>query len=100
MHESGGGGGSSTSFVGGAGAAGFPSYGGYQDFAKTGGFSPEDIANMRARGAGGVRSAYAGAQREVGRQRAFKEDIHLMLRLYRQRWLVSRVRLHLMLCRM
>jgi hypothetical protein len=68
----GGGGGDGGGFVGGAGAGGFPSYGGYQEFAKTGGYSPEDIANMRARAAGGVRSAYAGAQREVGRQRALQ----------------------------
>ena len=50
----------------------FNSYAGYQDFSKTGGYSPADIANMRARGTAPVRAAYANAEREVGRQRSLQ----------------------------
>lgn len=45
---------------------------GYQNFADTGGFSPEDIANMRARGISPIRAVYANAQNELGRQRALQ----------------------------
>ena len=50
----------------------FQSYGGFQEFSTTGGYSPQDIANMRARGVAPVRAAYANAQREVGRQRSLQ----------------------------
>lgn len=41
---------------------------GYQDFANTGGFSGNDIANMRARGISPIRAMYANAQNEIARQ--------------------------------
>ncbi len=50
----------------------FNSYGGYTEFSQTGGYSPTDIANMRARGTAPVRAAYANAQRELGRGRALQ----------------------------
>jgi len=50
----------------------FNSYEGFTDFSKTGGYSPADIANMRARGVGGVRSAYANAQQEMSRGRSLQ----------------------------
>lgn len=50
----------------------FKSYAGYENFAKTGGFSPEDIANMRARGVAPVRAAYGNAERELNRNRALQ----------------------------
>ena len=50
----------------------FTSYAGYEDFSKTGGYSPADIANMRARGVAPVRAAYANAEREVARQRSLQ----------------------------
>jgi hypothetical protein len=50
----------------------FNSYAGYQEFSKTGGYSPADIANMRARGVSPVRASYANAQRELSRQRALQ----------------------------
>lgn len=50
----------------------FNSYGGYQDFSKTGGYSPEDISNLRARGTAPIRAAYANAEREVARQRSLQ----------------------------
>lgn len=43
---------------------------GYGNFAQTGGFSPEDIQNIRARSVAPTRAVYANAQREVGRQSA------------------------------
>lgn len=55
-----------------AGADPFNSYAGYQEFSKTGGYSPEDIANMRARGTSPIRAAYANAQREVARGRTLQ----------------------------
>lgn len=73
---SGGGGGSYSAFLVHPGTASyndpFNSYAGYTDFSKTGGFSPEDIANMRARGVSPIRAAYANAEREVGRQRSLQ----------------------------
>jgi hypothetical protein len=50
----------------------FESYGGYREFSQTGGYSPTDISNMRARGVSPIRSAYANAQRNVGRQRSLQ----------------------------
>jgi hypothetical protein len=47
-------------------------YAGYQQFARTGGFSPEDLANIRARSISPVRAVYSNAQREVNRQRALQ----------------------------
>jgi len=72
----GGGGGGYSAFTVSPGRAGyadpFKSYGGYEEFSKTGGFSEGDIANMRARGVAPVRAAYANAEREVGRQRSLQ----------------------------
>jgi len=45
---------------------------GYGEFAKTGGYSPTDIAGMRSRGVSPIRAAYSNAEREVGRQRALQ----------------------------
>lgn len=45
---------------------------GFSQFAKTGGFSPEDLQNIRARALSPVRATYANAQREVNRQRAIQ----------------------------
>jgi hypothetical protein len=50
----------------------FSSYAGYEDFSKTGGYSPQDINNMRARGAAPIRAAYGNAEREVARQRSLQ----------------------------
>lgn len=50
----------------------FNSYAGYQDFSKTGGYSPEDIGNLRARGTAPIRAAYANAEREIARQRSLQ----------------------------
>jgi hypothetical protein len=50
----------------------FKSYGGYEEFSKTGGYSTDDIANMRSRGTSPIRAAYANAGREVNRQRALQ----------------------------
>jgi hypothetical protein len=44
----------------------------YQGFAKDGGFSPMDLANIRARAVAPIRGVYAGANREVDRQRALQ----------------------------
>jgi len=72
----GGGGGGYSPFLVNPGRAGysdpFKSYSGYEEFSKTGGYSKEDIANMRARGVSPIRAAYANAEREVGRQRALQ----------------------------
>lgn len=50
----------------------FKSYAGYEDFAKTGGFSRDDIANMRARGVAPIRAVYGNAERELNRNRALQ----------------------------
>ena len=42
------------------------------ELSKTGGYSPEDIANIRARGISPIRSVYSGAMRDVNRQRALQ----------------------------
>jgi hypothetical protein len=72
----GGGGGGFSAFTVSPGRAGysdpFKSYGGFEEFSRTGGFSEGDIANMRARGVSPVRAAYANAEREIGRQRALQ----------------------------
>ena len=72
----GGGGGGMSAYTVSPGRAGysdpFRSYGGFSEFANTGGFSEGDIANMRARGVSPVRAAYANAEREVGRQRSLQ----------------------------
>jgi len=44
------------------------SFAGFQQFAQTGGFSPNDLANIRARAVSPVRAVYANAQRNVNRQ--------------------------------
>src|SRR5262245_37586381 len=50
----------------------FKSYGGFEEFSQTGGYSPEDIANMRARGVSPIRAAYANAQQNIQRQRSLQ----------------------------
>ena len=50
----------------------FNSYAGYQEFSQTGGYSPDDVANMRARGISPIRAAYANAQRGISRQRSLQ----------------------------
>jgi len=50
----------------------FKSYGGYEEFSKTGGYSRDDIANMRSRGVSPIRASYANAEREMGRQRSLQ----------------------------
>ena len=44
----------------------------FQNYAKTGGFSPMDVANIRARSVAPIRSVYAGANRDVDRQRSLQ----------------------------
>jgi hypothetical protein len=44
----------------------------YQEFADTGGYSPDDIANMRSRAISPTRAVYSNAQRNVNRQRALQ----------------------------
>lgn len=43
---------------------------GYKDFSQTGGFTPEGIADIRARGVSPIRAAYANAQQNINRQRS------------------------------
>lgn len=50
----------------------FGAYGGYQDFANTGGFSPTDIQSIRARSAAPMRATYANAMADVDRQKALQ----------------------------
>jgi hypothetical protein len=50
----------------------FKSYGGFEEFSQTGGYSKDDIANMRSRGVSPIRAAYSNAEREVGRQRSLQ----------------------------
>lgn len=69
---------------GGGGAGGGPSsstwwhsgmpqsFAGFTDFSKTGGFSPADLANIRARAVSPVRAVYANAQQNVNRQRSLQ----------------------------
>lgn len=55
---------------------GFEDYGnlmsGFQEFQRTGGYSPLDIQNIRSRATAPIRGVYAGANREVDRQRALQ----------------------------
>lgn len=48
------------------------SFAGFKGFAQTGGFSPEDLQNIRSRAVSPVRAVYANAQREVNRSRALQ----------------------------
>jgi len=50
----------------------FNSYAGFTEFSNTGGYSKDDVMNMRARGVSPIRAAYANAEREVGRQRSLQ----------------------------
>lgn len=69
----GGGGGSSYSSTTNSWESGAPiSFSGFQDFAKTGGFSAADLANIRARAVSPVRAIYARAQENVNRQRSLQ----------------------------
>jgi len=69
----GGGGGSSYSSSTRSFESGAPiSFSGFQDFAKTGGFSAADLANIRARAVSPVRAAYQNAQQQVNRQRSLQ----------------------------
>lgn len=69
----GGGGGSSYTSTTNSWDSGAPiSFGGFQDFAKTGGFSAADLANIRARAVSPVRAIYQNAQQNVNRQRALQ----------------------------
>lgn len=45
---------------------------GYSQFAQTGGFSPQDLAAIRARSISPIRANYANALRDVDRQRALQ----------------------------
>jgi hypothetical protein len=47
-------------------------FGNYRNFAQTGGFSGDDVRDMRARGISPIRAVYANAQNELGRQRALQ----------------------------
>lgn len=72
-NDSGGGGGSSYSSTTNSWESGAPiSFGGFQDFSKTGGFSASDLANIRARAVSPVRAAYQNAQQNVNRQRSLQ----------------------------
>ena len=46
----------------------------FRDFSETGGFSPDDIRNIRARGVSPIRSVYAQAQQNIDRQRALQGE--------------------------
>lgn len=46
--------------------------GNFNDFAKTGGYSSEDLSNIRSRAVSPIRAAYANANREVDRSRALQ----------------------------
>jgi hypothetical protein len=50
----------------------FGAYGGYKNFAETGGYSPEDVQNIRARAVSPIRGIYANANREVDRSKALQ----------------------------
>ena len=43
---------------------------GYRTFAETGGYSPQDIQELRARGSAPITAAYSNAEREINRTRA------------------------------
>jgi hypothetical protein len=50
----------------------FKSYAGMEEFSNTGGYSRDDVSNLRARGVSPIRAAYANAERESGRQRSLQ----------------------------
>ena len=50
----------------------FGAYGGYQNFANTGGYSPDDISNIRARSVAPMRAVYQNAQNDINRQRSLQ----------------------------
>lgn len=50
----------------------FAARGGYQNFADTGGFSGQDLQNIRARSIAPMRAVYANANADVDRQRALQ----------------------------
>jgi hypothetical protein len=50
----------------------YNSYAGMEEFSKTGGYSGQDINDMRARGMAPIRAAYANAERNVGQQRSLQ----------------------------
>jgi hypothetical protein len=50
----------------------FNSYTGMTEFSNTGGYSKDDVANLRARGTAPIRASYANAEREVARQRSLQ----------------------------
>jgi len=50
----------------------FNSYTGFTEFSNTGGYSKDDVANLRARGTSPIRASYANAEREVARQRSLQ----------------------------
>ena len=45
---------------------------GYNEFAQTGGFSPEDKSSIRSRALSPIRSIYSGAMRDVDRQKSLQ----------------------------
>ena len=47
-------------------------FAGFKGFSETGGFSPGDLANIRARAVSPVRAVYANAQRNVNRQKGLQ----------------------------
>jgi hypothetical protein len=55
-------------FRGGLGSA----LGGYQDFAQTGGFTPQGIQDLRARSIAPIRAVYANAMRDIDRQKSLQ----------------------------
>lgn len=50
----------------------FGAYSGYQNFADTGGYSPEDIQAIRARSIAPIRAVYANANNDIDRQRSLQ----------------------------
>src|SRR5262249_44917522 len=63
---------SASSGGGGGGGMNPEAIAGFRNFAQTGGFSPEDLSNIRARALSPVRATYANAEREVNRQRSLQ----------------------------
>jgi hypothetical protein len=68
--------------VGGGGSAGgqgfgalSPAIGGYGEFAQTGGYSPQDIENIRARMIAPIRSIYSSARQNVERAKALNPTL-------------------------
>lgn len=47
---------------------------GYRDFASTGGYSPTDVQELRARGIAPIRSAYGGTMRQLDQARSLGGD--------------------------